>query len=785
MYSCDILRHCIQRAFFLGQQDPTTIQDAKSASTSQFASIACIPTPLFSHYIQGDQNAQRKQATSQIEPIGCLDLLSPSGPFHPPWLESVFHFEETQSKLGFSPDQGLNETQSSFSENRKYSNVSISNTQGRLRGYSLSPRNRKNSDRNSGSCQEPESTNSMQQKEDDQSKECMDEKSADNSKKKKKSRSLSFHSAAPEVSEKDCDMSKNSGDPRDIAPIKMATLESPLLLVMLRCDKPKKCHPALLRAIQPYLQIASRAMSQAMSVRHTVLERNAAAAQSHIASWQAEKAEFLLEMVKLVAHRGTGAIGDLMETIIDIAYETLESDRVTLFLRDEQKNELWCRVSKDAKGIRVPITPKSIVGYVAMTKEFVNIVDAYSDPRFNRDVDIKTGYKTQTILCAPVCDSMNNVVGVLQAINKIQGVFTGRDQELLEAICHEVGALIGLKTSDASYALTLAQISENEDDSQSNANSAILTSMLANYTGAHHREQSTSGVKQSSSKTNSSDESNHTKLLLPEDHVITEEKTLEQFANTKQDNQSHTDRKTKDLGDAKGDQVETKIEVPVNAMLNTTAKEATHHFAYENISQSAITLRSTKSINEVEIIQLKSDIKSWNFDVWRWSEEVLVSSISSVMNDLNLLQKFEIQSSKLTEFVHSIKEHYHNNPYHNFYHAFSVFQVSYLLTLETRARLIMNEIDILGLLIAAICHDVDHPGRTNAFLINSVHPLALQYNDVSVLENHHSALTFRLLQDRNQNFVSSMDSSDFSNLRLTIVKILILGFVCFYIVIYT
>lgn len=60
-------------------------------------------------------------------------------------------------------------------------------------------------------------------------------------------------------------------------------------------------------------------------------------------------------------------------------------------------------------------------GHVAETKEIVNIKDAYNDPRFNKDVDLKTGYKTNIILSMPICNYEGEVIGVAQIINKTNG----------------------------------------------------------------------------------------------------------------------------------------------------------------------------------------------------------------------------------------------------------------------------------------------------------------------------------------------------------------------------
>ena len=56
----------------------------------------------------------------------------------------------------------------------------------------------------------------------------------------------------------------------------------------------------------------------------------------------------------------------------------------------------------------------------------------------------------------------------------------------------------------------------------------------------------------------------------------------------------------------------------------------------------------------------------------------------------------------------------------------------------------LEPLDVISSLIAAVVHDVDHPGYTNAFLCNAGNELAVLYNDLAVLESHHAALAFKL-----------------------------------------
>ncbi|MGH9651214.1 MAG: GAF domain-containing protein, partial [Terriglobales bacterium] len=128
------------------------------------------------------------------------------------------------------------------------------------------------------------------------------------------------------------------------------------------------------------------------------------------------------------------SLDTLLQKIMQKACEVLDADRATLFLVDETKQELWSKVAQGAQmsEIRIPLGA-GIAGHVARTGETVNIADAYQDPRFNVEVDHRTGYHTRTILCMPMKNPEGKILGVLQVLNKREGVFTRAEEELLEA----------------------------------------------------------------------------------------------------------------------------------------------------------------------------------------------------------------------------------------------------------------------------------------------------------------------------------------------------------------
>jgi len=154
-----------------------------------------------------------------------------------------------------------------------------------------------------------------------------------------------------------------------------------------------------------------------------------------------EKLTALLDVGKAMASERN--LDRLLQLILGEVTRVMEADRSSLFLVDRTRNELHSKIAQGlaVREIRVQIGT-GIAGFVAQTGEIVNIRDAYADPHFNRATDLQTGYRTHTILCVPMRNKLNEVIGVLQVLNKRDGIFSAEDEELLLALSSQAAVAI-------------------------------------------------------------------------------------------------------------------------------------------------------------------------------------------------------------------------------------------------------------------------------------------------------------------------------------------------------
>lgn len=145
-----------------------------------------------------------------------------------------------------------------------------------------------------------------------------------------------------------------------------------------------------------------------------------------------KKLTVLLEVAETLS--GVLDIETLIPTIMERACQLLHAQRCSLFLVDKVKNELETRFAGGlSKSLRIPLS-RGIVGHTAVTGNIVNIKNAYEDSRFDRSIDVTTGYKTVSLLTVPIYNNRGEITGVTEMINKTDSdCFSEEDVRMLMA----------------------------------------------------------------------------------------------------------------------------------------------------------------------------------------------------------------------------------------------------------------------------------------------------------------------------------------------------------------
>ncbi|MGZ8866830.1 MAG: PP2C family protein-serine/threonine phosphatase [Thermoanaerobaculia bacterium] len=148
---------------------------------------------------------------------------------------------------------------------------------------------------------------------------------------------------------------------------------------------------------------------------------------------EVERLRTIVEASKLI--NSSIEADTLFHSILEVAKQELGVERGTLYFVDEAKGEIWSKIADGMQvtEIRLPIG-KGLAGTVARNGEPVIIYDAYSDERFDPSQDQRTGFRTRSMLCVPIRNRQQRIVGVLQLLNKKSGAFGPSDLEFLAAI---------------------------------------------------------------------------------------------------------------------------------------------------------------------------------------------------------------------------------------------------------------------------------------------------------------------------------------------------------------
>ncbi|XP_076354887.1 high affinity cAMP-specific and IBMX-insensitive 3',5'-cyclic phosphodiesterase 8A-like isoform X8 [Tachypleus tridentatus] len=206
------------------------------------------------------------------------------------------------------------------------------------------------------------------------------------------------------------------------------------------------------------------------------------------------------------------------------------------------------------------------------------------------------------------------------------------------------------------------------------------------------------------------------------------------------------------------------------------------HDINQKVSRSSIvsSLASIPSLDSAPkaIVSCLEKSMEWSFDILeleRISEKRALTWLGmTVFSSFNACSVLSCDEKTLRSWLSLIEANYCNNPYHNSTHAADVMQATALFLQKPRLKAIFDPLDEVISLIAAVVHDVNHPGKNSAFLCNTKDELAILYNDLSVLESYHAARAFKLtLSDKSVNILQHLDRDTYQAVRESIIDMVL------------
>uniref|UniRef100_F6SM69 Phosphodiesterase n=1 Tax=Xenopus tropicalis TaxID=8364 RepID=F6SM69_XENTR len=204
-------------------------------------------------------------------------------------------------------------------------------------------------------------------------------------------------------------------------------------------------------------------------------------------------------------------------------------------------------------------------------------------------------------------------------------------------------------------------------------------------------------------------------------------------------------------------------------------KKLMHSSSLNNTSMSRF---GVKTEYEDMLSKELEDLNKWGLNIFKVASyscnRPLTCIMYAIFQERDLLKTFKIPADTLITYTMTLEDHYHSDvAYHNSLHAADVTQSTHVLLSTPALDAVFTDLEILAAIFAAAIHDVDHPGVSNQFLINTNSELALMYNDESVLENHHLAVGFKLLQEEHCDIFQNLTKKQRQSLRKMVIDMVL------------
>ncbi|KAL0860907.1 hypothetical protein ABMA27_009443 [Loxostege sticticalis] len=505
--------------------------------------------------------------------------------------------------------------------------------------------------------------------------------------------------------------------------------------------------------------------------------------------------------------------------------------------------------------IRIPFGV-GVAGLAAQTKHPINIKNAYADPRFNSEIDARTGYKTELILCMPICNYEGEVVGVAQIINKTDGSkeFSTRDVEVFRRYLTFCG--IGIQNAQL-FESSILEYKRNQIllalarsifEEQSNLECLVTKIMTearellkcdrcavfildTDHCESSHLERivqrpggrpSTIPALPPPAPTRFHTlfelgaQQSRTTLTPRHDYRSTLASiALKVAQSNKSLNISDLDEWRKEnkmtASDPTADdaaEIRTMLCMPiVNAnkdvigvaqlinkengcqftdgdisifeafaifcglgIHNTQMYEnACKLMAKQKVALECLSYHATASTEDTSKLCQDNipsaetyNLYSFQFHDFDLSDEDTCRATLRMFLQCNLVEKFHIPYDVLCRWILSVKKNYRPVKYHNWRHALNVAQTMFAMLKTGKMERFMSDLEILGLLVACLCHDLDHRGTNNAFQTKTESPLAILYT-TSTMEHHHFDQCVMILNSESNNIFQALSPDDYKD----------------------
>ncbi|CAG9331046.1 CHK1_6 [Blepharisma stoltei] len=215
--------------------------------------------------------------------------------------------------------------------------------------------------------------------------------------------------------------------------------------------------------------------------------------------------------------------------------------------------------------------------------------------------------------------------------------------------------------------------------------------------------------------------------------------------------------------------------------MNVTIESTRDRNNERKVTMSDITEKETDfPFHSYGVAELESVLfsvgKNWNFDIWfvyNTTGHSIFIIAKYFFKKWNLIEAFNIPEDVCDKYFQTLEKGYNHNPYHNACHAADVLHTLLFFYFNGEFLRNLSPLDTISSLVASLGHDVGHPGLTNRFLVNNRDEIAIQYNDISVLENMHCFKIFSIMGKTGCNIFEKLSSDDWVKSRKLIIEMVL------------